>query len=506
MAPENDQPFNTTKDVLESSGAIHAPTRVRAKRNRKQTTVGFHALPAYLKDNEFIRGYYRRVLPVNESFKSLFGLHNETGNIYTHLLGFFMFLALTIYIARLPPTPLAFGHQQVDALWHSVCGNLDRIQEGLQEGVHNLQHGVQHLQEGLQEGVHNLQHGVQHLQEGLQEGVHNLQHGVQHLQEGISERVHSLQEGISERVHTLHEGFSETVHHLHEGLSGRVHTFQDSVLHMSVPGAAAAYEALANQLRWPTVRWPTFVFMAGAMICLFLSSLCHLLGCCQVHITKYVWRVDYAGICILIVCSFYPPVYYLFLCHPGYLTFYLTSTTILGCMAVAVTLLDRFQERSWRFFRAFMFVALGLYGLVPIIHQWFINNSVPQVQKALLVDLIMGATYISGAVIYAYRVPERWFPGKFDLWFHSHQIFHIAVVAGALIHYKACLLLLEWRDASGGCAVPVTDGPVSRVLQQMQDLGHDLHSIEEVWSKLQLYIQEHFASGATSAAAASSHM
>jgi hypothetical protein len=80
----------------------------------------------------------------------------------------------------------------------------------------------------------------------------------------------------------------------------------------------------------------------------------------------------------------------------------------------------------------------------------------------------------------------------------------IAVVAGALIHYKSCMLLLEWRDASGGCAVPVTAGPVSRVLQQMQDLGHDLHSIEEVWSKLQMYIHEHFASG--TAAAASSHM
>jgi adiponectin receptor len=87
MDTDNVRSLNSSKDVYESSGAIHAPTRVRAKRNRKQTTVGFHALPAYLKDNEFIRGYYRRVLPVKDSFKSLFGLHNETGNIYTHLFG-----------------------------------------------------------------------------------------------------------------------------------------------------------------------------------------------------------------------------------------------------------------------------------------------------------------------------------------------------------------------------------------------------------------------------------
>lgn len=32
----------------------------------------------------------------------------------------------------------------------------------------------------------------------------------------------------------------------------------------------------------------------------------------------------------------------------------------------------------------------------------------------------------SGGAIYALRVPERWFPGKFDLFFHSHQLFHVS--------------------------------------------------------------------------------
>ena len=34
----------------------------------------------------------------------------------------------------------------------------------------------------------------------------------------------------------------------------------------------------------------------------------------------------------------------------------------------------------------------------------------------------------SGAIIYANRVPERWFPGKFDLWLHSHQLFHVSPI------------------------------------------------------------------------------
>ena len=58
----------------------------------------------------------------------------------------------------------------------------------------------------------------------------------------------------------------------------------------------------------------------------------------------------------------------------------------------------------------------------------------------------------AGALIYALRVPERWRPGSFNILFNSHQIFHIAVVLAAWVHYHAIHIILKWRDASGGCA------------------------------------------------------
>lgn len=54
-----------------------------------------------------------------------------------------------------------------------------------------------------------------------------------------------------------------------------------------------------------------------------------------------------------------------------------------------------------------------------------------------------------GAVTYACRIPERWFPGKFDIAGHSHQLWHTAVVLGAWVHYLAMMILLQWRDAAG---------------------------------------------------------
>jgi hypothetical protein len=56
----------------------------------------------------------------------------------------------------------------------------------------------------------------------------------------------------------------------------------------------------------------------------------------------------------------------------------------------------------------------------------------------------------------------------------------VAVILGAYIHWRAVLLLLEWRDASGGCAVPVTQGPLGSVLQELRELGHDLLHIDQV--------------------------
>eukprot|EP00252_Welwitschia_mirabilis_P026133 TRINITY_DN8417_c0_g1_i3.p1 TRINITY_DN8417_c0_g1~~TRINITY_DN8417_c0_g1_i3.p1 ORF type:complete len:154 (+),score=36.23 TRINITY_DN8417_c0_g1_i3:125-586(+) len=70
----------------------------KKKRKGKQeySLLPFHALPDYLKDNEYILDYYRADWPIKQAFLSIFSWHNETLNIWTHLAGFLLFLALTI--------------------------------------------------------------------------------------------------------------------------------------------------------------------------------------------------------------------------------------------------------------------------------------------------------------------------------------------------------------------------------------------------------------------------
>jgi Haemolysin-III related len=143
-----------------------------------------------------------------------------------------------------------------------------------------------------------------------------------------------------------------------------------------------------------------------------------------------------------------------------------------GLVCVAVSLLEVFQHYKFRPLRAGMYVSLGLWGVVPAIHVWRELGSIPEVMKALKLDILMGILYVvrpsalseqlqavrlymqgsritshacdhvlqGGAVLYAFRFPECLKPGRFDYLFNSHQLFHLAVVIAAFVHYRACLV------------------------------------------------------------------
>uniref|UniRef100_A0A7N0VIX6 Adiponectin receptor 1 n=1 Tax=Kalanchoe fedtschenkoi TaxID=63787 RepID=A0A7N0VIX6_KALFE len=64
----------------------------------------------------------------------------------------------------------------------------------------------------------------------------------------------------------------------------------------------------------------------------------------------------------------------------------------------------------------------------------------------------MALFYLIGTFFYVSRIPERWRPGWFDLAGHSHQLFHVFVILGALAHYGAARMLIVWRD-NVGCHV-----------------------------------------------------
>ena len=68
-----------------------------------QYVVDHTLLPSWLLDNEFLISGHRPPMPsVKECFASIFRLHTETVNIWTHLLGTLFFVIVGIYFTTRP--------------------------------------------------------------------------------------------------------------------------------------------------------------------------------------------------------------------------------------------------------------------------------------------------------------------------------------------------------------------------------------------------------------------
>ncbi|XP_069688026.1 adiponectin receptor protein-like [Periplaneta americana] len=194
------------------------------------------------------------------------------------------------------------------------------------------------------------------------------------------------------------------------------------------------------------------VFFAGAILCLGLSFAFHTVHCHSEFVGKLFSKLDYCGIAMLIMGSFLPWLYYSFYCHYQPKLIYLSIVICLGIIAIVVSLWDRFSEPRYRPLRAGIFMGFGLSGVIPAVHYaisegWF--NAISQASLGWLI--LMGCLYILGAILYALRVPERFFPGKCDIWFQSHQIFHVLVIAAAFVHYHGISEMAMYRITVGGC-------------------------------------------------------
>ncbi|KAL3840685.1 hypothetical protein ACJIZ3_025276 [Penstemon smallii] len=323
-----------------AAAAASGDDKKKEKLVERRRLVKYEALPEYLQDNEFIRNYYRCEWPIKDVIFSIFSLHNETLNIWTHLLGFMIFAAFMIMSLT---EKMSFDNKML-----------------LKVNSSNIFHKPLQIDSYLR----------------------------------------------------------------HIAKSPFLNASTDS---NSVP------------------LWPWFVFLGGAMSCLICSSISHLFACHSKRFYYFFWRLDYVGISLMIVCSFFPPIYYTLIDQPYWRIIYLSSITLVGILVVITLLAPALSSGRFRSFRAALFFCMGFSGVIPATHALLLHRDHPQILVSLGYEIAMGLLYATGAVFYVTRIPERWRPGAFDIVGQSHQIFHVFVVAAALAHCAATLVIMDWR-------------------------------------------------------------
>lgn len=173
------------------------------------------------------------------------------------------------------------------------------------------------------------------------------------------------------------------------------------------------------------------VYFLSTILCLAFSTIYHIFTCHSEHVAQMCKRFDYCGISILITGSIVAWVYYAFYHDSTIRSIYLSIVTIVGFSVAVVSLLKKFGSSEFRSIRTTIYIIYGVSAALPVIHYFFSDN---YVDVPFFPLFTFGALYILGGVLYANRIPEKFSPGKFDIYCHSHQIFHILVVLAAWLH------------------------------------------------------------------------
>lgn len=208
-----------------------------------------------------------------------------------------------------------------------------------------------------------------------------------------------------------------------------------SLLFFSLP--AWTYNVVFKE--YPTTNYydmavfSTFYF--GVAICFLLSSSFHVINCHSQRINVFGNQLDYLGIVLLMWGATIPSVYYGFHDLVKLRNIYWTVVSVLGGLCCAATVHPKFRTPALRPYRSAMYACLGFSGLVFMTH-CIVIYGFAEANRRMSLDWmgLMGLFNVLGAVAYGTRTPERFSPGKFDLYGSSHQILHVAVILAGLAH------------------------------------------------------------------------
>lgn len=198
------------------------------------------------------------------------------------------------------------------------------------------------------------------------------------------------------------------------------------------------------------------VFFFAACKCLVCSTVWHCMSSISSQtIMERFACVDYTGISLLVAASIMTTEYTAFYCEPISRWTYMLTTVIFGVGGVILPWHPTFNRPDMAWARVGFYICLAATGLLPVAQliytrgvMWAIYFYAP-ITKSVLV-------YVSGAVLYAAKVPERFWPGMFDYVGGSHNIWHLAVLGGILFHYTAMQRFFAdafVRGAAAGCSV-----------------------------------------------------
>ena len=199
----------------------------------------------------------------------------------------------------------------------------------------------------------------------------------------------------------------------------------------------------------------TFAFgisFLAATVCFSLSTTFHTLRSHSYNVHHFWGKMDILGVCVLALGGGTSMTFYAFYCDPTVQWIYwILNITSAG--ATAVTLFDTGGGgNKMRTMRGGVFSALALSAMLPAFHSVALTGWDRACNEiGVHWYLAEALTLLLGVGLFVGRLPERLSPGSFDIWGHSHQLFHICAVIGTGFHVLGLKRAFEYRHNSMSC-------------------------------------------------------
>ena len=413
--------------------------------DKKEIVIGdYDQAPDYIKDNEFLKGGYRlNCITYQKIFKSLFVCHNDSVNVWLHLLGTIGAIVLIFYTAI-----FVSSYKEKISSYIDYDTLLTELRDITNPWITTFDRDTVIETQDMFSMVDLIKNKTDDFFTAIKSKLE------------IVHKIHSYIDNIKDIMYNVSESFKskpseKSDQNLFSKISSAWNTVQNK-LYSVIYGDGLKYdestEVEQEKGEQTTLRrWPIFIMLSSAIVCLSFSTLFHWFGALSPKSSQILSRLDYAGITILIAGSCYPPYFYFFYCEIYLCTVYLSFISIFAISVFVFALTPDFYVPRRRRLRGTLFLTLGLSAGIPIVHLILFGSHVTgfsgyEITPRYYLWVLGGASYVIGALIYINRIPEKYVPRTFDYFGASHQIFHLLVVVGVVLHYCGSLDAFYYRS------------------------------------------------------------
>ena len=271
--------------------------------DKKEIVIGdYEQAPDYIKDNEYLKGGYRlNCITYNKIFKSLFVCHIDSEIVWLHLLGTMGAIVLIFYTAIF-----------VSAYKEKISSfiDYDTLLTELRDITNPWITTFDKPNEEETQEMFSMVDLIKNKTDDFFNAMRSKLEIVRKIQDYI-DNIKDIFFNVTEKFTSKESKKSE------QNLFSKISIAWNKVqkqLNTVIYGDGLKFDEskdidVEKENQTPLRRWPIFIMLSSAIVCLSFSTIFHWFGALSPASSQILSRLDYAGITILIAGSCYPPIF-----------------------------------------------------------------------------------------------------------------------------------------------------------------------------------------------------